>query len=242
MKSGWKAMIRIRNLVCLLLLSVTAGTPAIGAEDHYLPDRLEMVRILVDRYDFRDDKVLSAMRQMPRHLFIPGGYRSGAYADHPVPIGEGQTISQPYIVAFMTGILRLAPTDRVLEVGTGSGYQAAVASKLVSEVYTIEIFESLAAAAASALSSLGFRNVFSRRGDGYYGWEEKAPFDAIIVTCAGAHIPPPLLRQLKKGGRMVMPVGGPFLAQNLVFIEKGADGSLKQRNVLPVSFVRLLGH
>ena len=235
-------MTLIRNLVCLLLLSLTAGTNAAGAEDSYLADRLGMARVLVDRYDFRDAKVLSVMREVPRHLFIPRGYRSQAYADHPVPIGEGQTISQPYIVAFMTGILRLKPTDRVLEVGTGSGYQAAVASKLVSEVYTIEIFESLASTAASALSSLGFRNVFTRRGDGYYGWEEKAPFDAIIVTCAGAHLPPPLLRQLKNGGRMVMPVGGPFLAQNLVFIEKESDGSLKQRNVLPVSFVRLLGH
>ncbi len=235
-------MIPILNLVCLLLLSVTAGTPAIGAEDPTLRDRTEMVRVLADRYDFRDEKVLSVLREVPRHLFIPGRYRSEAYADHPVPIGEGQTISQPYIVAFMTGILRLAPTDRVLEVGTGSGYQAAVASKLAKEVYTVEIFESLAAAAAGTLSSLGFRNVFARHGDGYYGWEEKAPFDAIIVTCAGAHIPPPLLRQLKKGGRMAMPVGGPFLAQNLVFIEKSADGSLTQRNVLPVSFVRLLGH
>jgi protein-L-isoaspartate(D-aspartate) O-methyltransferase len=189
-------MTLIRNLVCLLLLSLTAGMNAAGAEDSYLADRLGMARVLADRYDFRDAKVLSVMREVPRHLFIPRGYRSQAYADHPVPIGEGQTISQPYIVAFMTEILRLKPTDRVLEVGTGSGYQAAVASKLVSEVYTIEIFESLASTAASALSSLGFRNVFTRRGDGYYGWEEKAPFDAIIVTCAGAHIPPPLLRQL----------------------------------------------
>jgi protein-L-isoaspartate(D-aspartate) O-methyltransferase len=232
----------IRILVCLLFLPFISGATAIGAEDPYIGARMDMVRVLADRYDFRDSDVLSVMREIPRHLFVPTEYRSRAYADHPVPIGEGQTISQPYIVAFMTGILRLKSTDKILEVGTGSGYQAAVAAKLVSAVYTIEIFGSLADSAARTLSSLGFRNIFTRRGDGYYGWEEKAPFDAIIVTCAGTHIPPPLLRQLKKGGRMVMPVGGPFLAQNLVFVEKDADGTLKQRNVLPVSFVRLLGH
>jgi protein-L-isoaspartate(D-aspartate) O-methyltransferase len=142
----------------------------------------------------------------------------------------------------MTEILRLKPSDRVLEVGTGSGYQAAVASRIAREVYTVEIFESLAASSRRTLSELGYRNVQVRRGDGYYGWEEKAPFDAIIVTCAGGHIPPPLLRQLANGGRMVMPVGGPFLTQNLVFLEKRADGSVSQRNVLPVAFVRLLGH
>ena len=235
-------MILFRILIWLILLPAAAGSTASGADDPYLAARLEMVRVLTDRYDFRDSRILSVMREVPRHEFIPRDYRSQAYADHPVPIGEGQTISQPYIVAFMTEILRLKKTDRVLEVGTGSGYQAAVASKLASEVFTIEIFESLAGTAANTLSSLGFRNVFPKRGDGYYGWEEKAPFDGIIVTCAGGHIPPPLLRQLKKGGRMVMPVGGPFMAQNLVFIEKGGDGSIRQRNVLPVSFVRLLGH
>jgi protein-L-isoaspartate(D-aspartate) O-methyltransferase len=142
----------------------------------------------------------------------------------------------------MTEILRLKPSDRVLEVGTGSGYQAAIASRIAREVYTMEIFETLASGSRTTLSELGFRNVHVRQGDGYFGWEENAPFDAIIVTCAGGHIPPPLLRQLKNGGRMILPVGGPFLTQNLVFIEKSADGSVTQRNVLPVAFVRLLGH
>jgi protein-L-isoaspartate(D-aspartate) O-methyltransferase len=142
----------------------------------------------------------------------------------------------------MTQILRLESGDRVLEVGTGSGYQAAIAAKIAGEVYTVEIFPSLADRARRNLESLGFRNIFLRQGDGYYGWEEKAPFDAIIVTCAGGHIPPPLLRQLRNGGRMIMPVGGPFMTQNLVFLEKNADGALSHRNVLPVVFVRLLGH
>jgi protein-L-isoaspartate(D-aspartate) O-methyltransferase len=142
----------------------------------------------------------------------------------------------------MTQILGLSPGDRVLEVGTGSGYQAAILAKVSAEVYSVEIFASLAERARETLASLGIRNVRVRHGDGYYGWEEKAPFDAIIVTCAGGHIPPPLLRQLRDGGRMIMPVGGPFLTQNLVFVEKDRDGSLSQRNVLPVAFVRLLGH
>jgi protein-L-isoaspartate(D-aspartate) O-methyltransferase len=182
------------------------------------------------------------MRDVPRHLFVSPSFRAKAYEPYPLPIGEGQTISQPYIVGFMTQILRLKETDRVLEVGTGSGYQAAVAAKLAAEVYSVEILESLAARSRRTLSDLGFRNVVSRQGDGYYGWEEKAPFDAIIVTCAGGHIPPPLLRQLGNGGRMIMPVGGPFMTQNLVFIEKDARGAITHRNVLPVAFVRLLGH
>jgi protein-L-isoaspartate(D-aspartate) O-methyltransferase len=226
-------------LACALLagigLSAAQSDPNIGA-------RLAMVRDQIEREGISDPRVLQAMRDVPRHSFVPEAFRSRAYEPRPLPIGEGQTISQPYIVAFMTDILRLKPSDRVLEVGTGSGYQAAIASRIAREVYTVEIFESLSARSGKTLSELGFRNVSVRRGDGYYGWEEKAPFDAIIVTCAGGHIPPPLLRQLKNGGRMIMPVGGPFLTQNLVFIEKGADGSVSQRNVLPVAFVRLLGH
>jgi len=201
-----------------------------------------MVRNQLEAEGITDRRVLQAMGEIPRHLFVPPEYRHLAYEPRPLPIGEGQTISQPYIVAFMTQILRLAPSDRVLEVGTGSGYQAAVAARLAREVYTVEIFGSLASSAARRLAEQGFANVVVRQGDGYYGWEEKAPFDAIIVTCAGGHIPPPLLRQLKRGGRMVMPVGGPFMTQNLVFIEKRADGTVVQRNVLPVLFVRLLGH
>jgi protein-L-isoaspartate(D-aspartate) O-methyltransferase len=201
-----------------------------------------MVRGQLEAAGISDPSVLSAMRDVPRHLFVPGGLRDRAYEPRPLPIGEGQTISQPYIVAFMTQILRLKKTDRVLEVGTGSGYQAAVAARIAAEVYTVEIHEPLAARSRETLSGLGFGNVSVRRGDGYYGWEEKAPFDAILVTCAGGHIPPPLLRQLKNGGRMIMPVGGPFMTQNLVLIEKDGGGAISHRNVLPVAFVRLLGH
>jgi len=234
-ESPWPAV-----LLVLSLLAVPGE--AAGPEDPYLGKRLAMVRDQMQAEGISDPRVLTALREVPRHLFVPPEYRSQAYAPHPLPIGEGQTISQPYIVAFMTEMLRLKPTDRVLEVGTGSGYQAAVAAKLVRDVYTVEIFESLAAKSRRVLSDLGFRNVFVRQGDGYYGWEEKAPFDAILVTCAGGHVPPPLIRQLKNGGRMIMPVGGPFMTQNLVFIEKGPGGAITQRNVLPVAFVRLLGH
>ncbi|MBI5575477.1 MAG: protein-L-isoaspartate(D-aspartate) O-methyltransferase [Deltaproteobacteria bacterium] len=227
-----------------ILLAVSLQFPPClwGGDDQYAAERLAMVRDQIRGGGIADPRVLQAMSEVPRHLFVPGEYRSRAYYPRPLPIGEGQTISQPYIVGFMTEILRLKPTDRVLEVGTGSGYQAAVAAKIAAEVYSVEIFESLASRSRAALAAPGYGNVHVRQGDGYYGWEEKSPFDAIIVTCAGGHIPPPLLRQLKNGGRMVMPVGGPFLTQNLVFIEKGSDGNISQRNVLPVAFVRLLGH
>lgn len=211
-------------------------------DEPYLQKREAMVRAQIEREGVSDPRVLAAMRDVPRHLFVSPSFRAKAYEPYPLPIGEGQTISQPYVVGFMTQILRLKETDRVLEVGTGSGYQAAVAAKLAAEVYSVEILESLAIRSRRTLSDLGFRNVFVRQGDGYYGWEEKAPFDAIIVTCAGGHIPPSLLRQLGNGGRMIMPVGGPFMTQNLVFIEKDAGGSITHRNVLPVAFVRLLGH
>jgi len=228
-------------MTCAAVLAASfSSVPA--EDDPYLHKRAAMVREQIEREGISDPRVLAAMRDVPRHLFVPPEYRSRAYDPYPLPIGEGQTISQPYIVGFMTQILRLKETDRVLEVGTGSGYQAAIAAKIAAEVYSVEIFESLAARSRRTLSDLGFRNVVVRQGDGYYGWEEKAPFDAVIVTCAGGHVPPPLLRQLKNGGRMILPVGGPFMTQNLVFIEKDAAGSVTQRNVLPVAFVRLLGH
>ena len=234
--------------ISIPLLTIAAAVlsvalhPALAADDPYLQKRAAMVRDQIEREGVTDPRVLTAMRDVPRHLFVPPSFRAKAYEPFPLPIGEGQTISQPYIVGFMTQILRLKETDRVLEVGTGSGYQAAVAARLAAEVYSVEILESLADRSRRTLSDLGFRNVIVRQGDGYYGWEEKAPFDAIIVTCAGGHIPPPLLRQLKNGGRMIMPVGGPFMTQNLVFIEKDARGAITHSNVLPVAFVRLLGH
>jgi protein-L-isoaspartate(D-aspartate) O-methyltransferase len=236
--------VRSRWIVIALLAGLTCFPPPPGAgnEDPYLEKRLEMVRGQIEKEGISDPRVLAAMSEVPRHLLVPPKLRPRAYEPRPLPIGEGQTISQPYVVAFMTEILRLKAGDRVLEVGTGSGYQAAVAAKIAGEVYTVEIFPSLAVRARRDLTSLGFRNISFRQGDGYYGWKEKAPFDAIIVTCAGGHIPPPLLRQLRNGGRMIMPVGGPFMTQNLVFLEKSANGTLSQRNVLPVVFVRLLGH
>jgi len=233
-------LLRFAMIAAAILSAAPRPVPA--ADDPYARPRAEMVRDQIEGEEILDTRVLSAMRSVPRHLFVPPEYRSKAYRPHPLPIGEGQTISQPYIVGFMTQMLRLRPTDRVLEVGTGSGYQAAIAARIAAEVYTVEIHESLAARSRKTLSDLGFRNVTVRHGDGYYGWEEKAPFDAIIVTCAGGHIPPPLLRQLKNGGRMILPVGSPFLTQNLVFLEKDARGTVTQRNVLPVLFVRLLGH
>jgi len=234
---------RLRRLVAIAAAVLSAAPhPAPATDDPYLQQRAAMVRDQIEREGISDPRVLGAMRDVPRHLFVPPSSRSRAYEPFPLPIGEGQTISQPYIVGFMTQILRIKETDRVLEVGTGSGYQAAIAAKLAAEVYSVEILESLAVRSRRTLSDLGIRNVVVRQGDGYYGWEEKGPFDAIIVTCAGGHVPPPLLRQLRNGGRMIMPVGGPFMTQNLVFIEKDARGSATHRNVLPVAFVRLLGH
>ena len=229
------------SALALALLAASGASPGAGA-DPTLPRRLAMVEDQLAREGIADPRVLQAMREVPRHLFVPEGQRSRAYQPYPLPIGEGQTISQPYVVGFMTEILRLEPGHKVLEVGTGSGYQAAVAARLARQVYTVEIFESLAGSARERLERLGYGNVHVRQGDGYHGWKEEAPFDAIIVTCAGGHLPPPLLDQLKPGGRMVMPVGGPFMTQNLVLVEKDREGRLSQRNVLPVMFVRLLGH
>lgn len=184
-------------------------------------------------------RVLAAMRKVPRHELVPERVRSAAYEDTPLPIGYGQTISQPYIVAFMTEQLDPQPTDRVLEIGTGSGYQAAVLAELVQTVYTIEIVEPLAERAKADLQRLGCTNVFVRAGDGYQGWPEAAPFDAIIVTCAPEDVPRPLVKQLKDGGRMIIPVGS-FGAQNLVLLRKRGT-QLERRAVLPVRFVPMTG-
>ena len=184
-------------------------------------------------------RVLAVMGQVPRHEFVPERQRAQAYDDHPLPIGYGQTISQPFIVAFMTEQLEPKPTDRVLEIGTGSGYQAAVLSELVARVYTIEIVDGLATRAAADLKRLGYTNVQVRAGDGYKGWPEAAPFDAIMVTCAPERVPQPLVEQLKDGGRIIIPVG-PLWNQELVLLRKHG-GKLEQHAVLPVRFVPMTG-
>jgi len=218
----------------------TGPVDACGPE-RYSKSREKMVREQIQARGVKDPSVLRAMRGVARHCFVSSDFLEQAYKDHPIPIGMGQTISQPYIVALMTELLRVKPSDRVLEVGTGSGYQSAVLSGLVSRVYTVEIYPSLAEEAGVRLASLGYKNVKIRQGDGYFGWNEYAPFDAIIVTAASSEIPPPLLRQLKPGGRMCIPVGGRYQVQQLMFIEKRKDGSISTRGVLPVRFVPLLG-
>ena len=187
----------------------------------------------------RDKRVLGAMLSVPRHLFVKDQDRSRAYGDFPLPIGHGQTISQPYIVALMTALLEVDREHHVLEVGTGSGYQAAVLSPLVKKVYTVEIIKSLADMVVERLEHLGYSNVHVKNADGYYGWAEHAPFDRIIVTAASTLIPPPLIKQLKPGGRMCIPVGGQYTVQYLTMIEKSYEGNLTMKKVLPVRFVPL---
>ncbi|MGZ4978034.1 MAG: protein-L-isoaspartate(D-aspartate) O-methyltransferase [Methylobacter sp.] len=191
--------------------------------------------------DSLDEPVLAALLKVPRHEFVPDSERPYAYDNRPLPIGYGQTISQPYIVAVMTDLLKLKKTDRVLEVGSGSGYQAAILAELADSVYTLEIIEPLARQAAANLKRTGYDAVHTRSGDGYYGWQDAAPFDGIVVTAVASHIPPPLIKQLKPGGRMVIPVGAPFMTQYLVLVTKDADDKITTRQILPVSFVPLTG-
>ncbi len=188
-----------------------------------------------------DPRVMSVMAAVERHKFVPPSKQSSAYANRPLPIGHGQTISQPYIVALMTDLISVAPGSRVLEIGTGSGYQAAVLAEMGAEVFTIEIIAPLAREASDRLADLGYSQVKTRQGDGFYGWEEEAPFDAIVVTAAADHVPPPLIRQLKPGGVMVIPVGSRFLVQQLVLVTKDSAGSITTRQILPVRFVPLTG-
>jgi protein-L-isoaspartate(D-aspartate) O-methyltransferase len=188
-----------------------------------------------------DPAVLEAMRTVPRHAFVPPDLQKQAYADTPLPIGLGQTISQPYIVAYMTALLQVSPASRVLEIGTGSGYQAAVLAHLTPHVYTVEILKPLAEQAEATLRREGYAGVQVRNGDGYYGWPEAGPFDGVIVTCAAGHLPPPLWEQVKPGGRVVIPIGGAYQVQRLVVMEKGADGARTSRSVLAVRFVPMTG-
>ena len=198
-----------------------------------------MVRDQLEARDIKDLAVLEAMRNVPRHEFVPTMLRMRAYADHPLPIGNDQTISQPYIVALMTQLAEVSPNDTVLEVGTGSGYQAAVLAELAHQVYTIEIISALADSARERLSSLGYDNVTVRAGDGYLGWKKQAPFDAILVTAAAPEVPLPLVEQLKAGGIMIIPVGPRSQVQSLRRIVKGEDGSTTDEEVIPVVFVPL---
>jgi protein-L-isoaspartate(D-aspartate) O-methyltransferase len=243
--------ILIRNLLFLLAAGVSAAPALSVAEvDAYARARGQLVELIrenvreTSEYLGREalsQKVLDVLGAIPRHEFVPVPIRAQAYDNRPLPIGHGQTISQPYIVAIMTDLLELEPDDRVLEIGTGSGYQAAVLSRLAREVYSIEIVEPLGEAAAQRLARLGYDNIRLRIGDGYYGWEEAAPFDAIIVTAAASHIPPPLLKQLKPDGRMVIPVGSHFLTQQLLLVTRDAEGRVRSRQLLPVAFVPLTG-
>src|SRR5436189_2367485 len=217
------------------MLAVTGcGQKAVSVSD-LGSERQRMVQEQLMSRGVRDERVLAAMNKVPREEFVPQDSRAASYADQPLPIGYGQTISQPYIVAFMTEQLRPKPSDRVLEIGTGSGYQAAVLAELVADVYTIEIIEPLAKNGEVTLQRLGYKNVHVKVGDGYSGWLEHAPFDAIIVTCAPDHVPQQLTDQLKDGGRMVIPVGERF-AQQLYLLEK-QNGRLRESAVLPVRFV-----
>ena len=236
------------SLIVILYLAALASLTAAAEGDRFgertaLVDEIERYGRLDPPPGKRgfDERVLEALRKVERHRFVPESQQSEAYANHPLPIGHGQTISQPYIVALMTDLVDPQPGDAVLEVGTGSGYQAAVLAQLVDRVYSIEIIEPLSEQARERLQRLGYDNVETRLGDGYFGWEEQAPFDAIVVTAAASHVPPPLIAQLKPGGRMVIPVGGRFAVQYLLLVEKTEAGETITRQVTAVRFVPLTG-
>src|SRR5436853_7805956 len=235
-------MCRVRQLWQFLILVVFATTGC-GQKNapvvDFAAERQGMVMEQLMPRGVHEERVLAAMAKVPREEFVAQDSRTASYTDQPLPIGYGQTISQPFIVAFMTEQLRLAPGDRVLEIGTGSGYQAAILAELVAEVYSIEIIEPLAKTAEATLQRLGYKNVHVKAGDGYKGWPEHAPFDAVTVTCAPDHVPQPLVDQLKEGGRMIIPVGG-FGDQELYLLEK-KNGQLERRAVLPVRFVPMAG-
>ena len=231
-------LLMVRFLIIAAALICVSCSPAQTQVADFAGQRERMVKEQIVMRGLVAERVLSALRKVPREEFVPAEYRAESYTDKALPIGYDQTISQPYIVAFMTEELRPQPTHRVLEVGTGSGYQAAILAELVAEVYTIEIIEPLAKKAEATLQRLGYKNVHVKTGDGYKGWPERAPFDSIIVTCAPERVPQPLLDQLKEGGRMIIPVGAKF-AQELYLFEK-KNGRLQQSAVLPVRFVPML--
>ncbi|MEW6616044.1 MAG: protein-L-isoaspartate(D-aspartate) O-methyltransferase [Thermodesulfobacteriota bacterium] len=224
----------------LIITFLLASLPIFAKDDPYIAARERMVERNLCGRDIVDKRVLAVMRKVPRHLFVDDSLKKMAYADRPLPIGEGQTISQPYIVALMTQILDVRHGQKVLEIGTGSGYQAAVLSELTDKVYSIEIREELAEKAKSRLRDLGYKNVLVKFGDGYFGWEEHAPFDAIIVTCAANHIPPSLINQLKQGGKLLIPLGSTTYYQTLTLITK-VKGELEVKHLSGVVFVPMTG-
>jgi len=232
-----KTAIRILIYLLIILLHYVALS---AAEDQYALKRKQMVEQDIRGRGIKDPDVLNVMVRVPRHLFVDATYRSQAYDDHPLPIGEGQTVSQPYVVALMTEALRLRRGDRVLEIGTGSGYQTAVLAEMVKEVYTIEIRQLLASRAEKTLADLGYRNVKVKCGDGYFGWKEQAPFDAIIITATANHVPPPLIEQLKEGGRIIIPLGSTVYFQTLTLATK-LKGELDIVQMGPVVFVPMTG-
>jgi protein-L-isoaspartate(D-aspartate) O-methyltransferase len=226
--------------VIQIVLSAVLFGLLVGVTDQFVAERESMVRNQIERRGVKNPAVLRAMRDVPRHLFVPQPMQPSAYEDRPLPIGHGQTISQPYIVALMTELLEPEKGHKALEVGTGSGYQAAVLSELVRRVYTIEIVGELAQSSADTLKKLGHKNVTVRQGDGYQGWPGEAPFDRIIITAAPPEVPQALLDQLKPGGKLVAPVGESPFNQELVVIDKSVDGRLSRRSVAPVMFVPMV--
>jgi len=222
---------RVASLLVLILWLLP-----LREQQDYVQRREEMVKSQIEKRGVEDPATLAALRKTPRHLFVPANSINNAYDDRPLPIGYGQTISQPYIVAFMTEIIKPQSNHRILEIGTGSGYQAAVLAEIVKEVYTIELVDSLGSQALNRLTKLNYKNVTVKTGDGYHGWKDKSPFDAIVVTAAAEHIPPPLIEQLKEGGRMIIPVGSPFMVQQLMLVEK-KNGKARTTSLMPVRFV-----
>ncbi|HXX32155.1 MAG TPA: protein-L-isoaspartate(D-aspartate) O-methyltransferase [Myxococcaceae bacterium] len=233
------SLLRIPVVVALLVSSPPGSGAGEPAPDPRAAERLEMVERTIAAQGVRDEATLRAMRTVPRHEFVPPELSRAAYDDRPLPIGLGQTISQPYIVAYQTEVIRPRKDLKVLEVGTGSGYQAAVLAAAGCRVFTIEIFEELATRARERLERLGYRATV-RHGDGHFGWPEEAPFDAILVTAAASHVPPALVEQLRPGGRMVIPVGSVYGVQNLLQVDKDESGSVRTRVLLPVLFVPML--
>ncbi|WP_372650488.1 protein-L-isoaspartate(D-aspartate) O-methyltransferase [Draconibacterium sp.] len=224
--------------VLILIFGLIAAVECSSQNDAFYNKRRKMVESQLKNRGIGNELVLDAFLQVPRHEFVLPEYIKWAYTDGPLPINEGQTISQPYIVAYMTEVLELQRTDRVLEIGTGSGYQAAILAQLCDSVYTIELFGELNKSATKVFRKLKYSNIYSKIGDGYLGWPEKAPFDAIIVTCSPSHVPEPLQEQLAEGGRMIIPVGAGNI-QKLVLLQK-KKGKIRKKDVLPVRFVPML--